>query len=209
MKNFDQNDLWIVNPQTPIDDVAKAYAMHGSDVLLSSRIVNTLDEALSGMDITVATSSVVAKSPTNVTRIPITPKELALKLTTSKGHAAIVFGRESSGLSNLEIEHCDLIVTIPASHEYNVLNLSTAASIILYEIFQVKQRNRVRTLATNTTRQQLLLQYERLVNRSGTLPHKKRLATRAFRNVISRSFILKREASLLIGVFRKAASKLV
>ena len=209
MKNFDQNDLWLVNPKTPVDGVAKAYAMHGSDVLLSSRIVNTLDEALSGMDITVGTSSVAGKSPTNIIRTPITPKELALKLTTLKGKAAIVFGRESSGLSNLEIDHCDLIVTIPASHEYSVLNLSTAASIILYEIFQEKQRNHIQALATNTTRQQLLLQYERLVNRSGTLPHKKRLATRAFRNVISRSFILKREASLLIGVFRKAASKLV
>ena len=127
-----------------------------------------------------------------------------------KGKVALVFGRESSGLSNREIELCDFLVTIPASHLYNVLNLSVAVSIILYEIFQQERRNtRGVLLATQVVRRKLLEQFDRMVNLSGTQPHKRKLAIRAFRNLTSRSFISRREASLLIGVFRKTVSKLV
>ena len=209
MKNFDQHDLWIVNPKTTIDNEAIAYAMHGSDVLSSAKIVKMLREATVGIDIVVGTTSVAAKSPTNVTRTPLTPRQLAHRLVSTKGKVALVFGRESSGLNNQEIEYCDLVVTIPASRAYNVLNLSTAASIILYEIFQEERKGNQLPLATSMTRQQLLHQYERLVNLSGTQPHKRKLAVRAFRNLISRSFVSRREASLLIGVLRKAASKSV
>jgi tRNA/rRNA methyltransferase len=208
MKNFDQHDLWIVNPRTAIDTEAKAYAMHGFDVLSSAKIVKQMDEALIGIDVVVATSSVAARSSTNVTRTPMTAKELAAALSSTEGKLALVFGRESSGLTNQEIGRCDLLVTIPASRLYNVLNLSIAVSIILYEIFQQKRGGNELLLATNATRQKLLEQFERLVNLSGTQPHKRKLAIRAFRNLTSRSFVSLREASLLIGVFRKTVSKL-
>jgi tRNA/rRNA methyltransferase len=192
-----------------IDNEARAYAMHGSDVLSSAKTVKMLDEATVGIDVVVATTSVAGKSPTNVARTPITPRQLAHRLVSMKGKIALVFGRESSGLDNQEIEHCDLVVTIPASRAYNVLNLSTAASIILYEIFQEERKGNEVLLATSMTRRQLLQQYERLVDLSGTQPHKRKLAVRAFRNLISRSFVSRREASLLIGVFRRLASKSV
>jgi len=208
MKNFDQDDLWIVNPKTPIDPQARALAMHGYDVLSSAKITQSLDRSLGGIDVIVGTTAVTAKSPTNVVRTAATPRELALALSTTRGNVALVFGRESSGLTNQEIEHCDLLVTIPASKTYNVLNISTAASIILYEIFLQERHGSGVTLATSTARQMLLEQFERLVNLSGTHLHKRRIAIRAFRNVTSRSFLSRREASLLIGVFRKASSKL-
>jgi len=208
MKNFGQNDLWLVNPKTPIDTQARALAMHGFDVLSSAKIVNQLEKALSGIDTVVGTSSVSAQSTSNIARISITPEELAFALSAARGNVALIFGRESSGLTNLEIENCDLLVTIPASRVYNVLNLSTAVSITLYELFQQEQRGRELRLATSITRQRLLEQFELLVNRSGTPMHKRKLAARAFRNIASRSFLSRREASLLIGVFRKAALKL-
>jgi len=208
MKNFGQNDLWIINPKTPVDTQAVALAMHGIDVLTSAKIVNHLHDALSGIDTVVGTSSIIAKSSTNIARTSITPRELVFALSAVRGSIALVFGRESSGLTNQEIENCDLLVTIPASRAYNVLNLSTAVSIILYEIFQQEQRVIVRPLATNAAREKLLEQFELLVNRSGTRNHKRRLAVRAFRNVASRSFLSIRETSLLVGVFRKAASKI-
>ena len=208
MKNFDQDDLWIVNPKTPIDPQARALAMHGYDVLSSAKITQSLDRSLGGIDVIVGTTAVTAKSPTNVVRTAATPRELALALSTTRGNVALVFGRESSGLTNQEIEHCDLLVTIPASKTYNVLNLSTAASIILYEIFLQEWHGSDVTLATSTARQMLLEQFERLVDLSGTHLHKRKITIRAFRNVTSRSFLSRREASLLIGVFRKASSKL-
>ena len=208
MKNFGQDDLWIINPKTPIDIQARALAMHGFDVLSSAKIMLGLEKALTGIDIVVGTTAVTARSSTNVVRTAATPKELAFALSSTRGNVALVFGRESSGLTNQEIERCDLLVTIPASHTYNVLNLSTAVSIILYEIFQQERRGNELPLATSAARQKLLEQFERLVNLSGTHVHKRKLAIRAFRNVTSRSFLSRREASPLIGVLRKAASRL-
>lgn len=206
MKNFDQQDLWIVNPKTLINGEARAYAMHGLDVLLAAKIVNQLNEALKGIDVVAGTSSIVGKSPSNLTRTPTTAREFANRLQRTKGRVAILFGRESSGLSNRELETCDLIVTIPANREYNVLNLSTAVSIILYELFQETRKGSEQQIATRLAREQLLDQFEKLVSLSGTQQHKRKITFRAFRNIISRSLISKREASLLIGVFRRTVS---
>jgi len=209
MKNFELDDLWIVNPKTAISSEAKAFAMRGLDVLSSARIVNTLPEALRKVDLVIGTSSVAARSTSNLSRVSATPAELAEKVRAFRGSVGIVFGRESSGLSNEEVEACDFMVTIPASHNYNVLNIATAASIVFYEIFQEGAIGRSIELASKAAKERLLLQFDRLVKLCDVQQHRRRLAQRAFRNVISRSFISKREASLLLGVFRKASAKLV
>jgi|SRR5208337_740612 len=208
MKNFQLNDLWIVNPKTPINSEAKAFAMKGLDVLKSAKVVGTLRKALKGVDLVIGTSSVAATSTSNISRISITPAELAEKVRTARGTIGIVFGRESSGLSNQEVEACDLMVTIPASRDYNVLNIATAASIIFYEIFHQRIRRRSFDLATRPAMERLLRQFDSLLKRCNIQQHKRRLTQRAFRNVISRSFVSKREASLLLGVLRKANAEL-
>ncbi len=209
MRNFQLNDLWIVNPKTSINNEAKAFAMKGIDVLNSGRIVRTLRAALRGIDLVVGTSSVTATSTSNLPRFSITPYDLAKKIRTAKGKVALVFGRESSGLSNKELEACDLMVSIPASRDYNVLNIATAASIIFYELFRQEITESRLELASKPAKQRLGTQFSCLVRKSDTKRHRRRLVQRAFRNLISRSFISKREASLLIGVFRKANSKLM
>jgi len=208
MRNFDLRDLRIVNPKTTIGGDARAYSMRGLPILESAKIVDNLEEATEDADVVIGTSSVAARSSTNVSRMAITPKQLAERIASTSGTVAIVFGRESSGLTNQEVEACDFMVNIPASHDYNVLNVATAASIIFYEIFQ-KRTGVSLELASPVSKQRLLTQFDQLTQMSGVQLHRRRLAQRAFRNVISRSFISKREASLLLGIFRKATSKLV
>jgi TrmH family RNA methyltransferase len=209
MKNFGLDDLWIVNPKTPVNGEARAFAMRGLDILTSARIVRKLPEALTKVDLIVGTSSVTATSTSNLSRVSVTAAEFADRVRAFKGNVGIVFGRESSGLSNQEVEACDFMVTIPASHDYNVLNMATAASIIFYEIFKPRITRRSFELASKPAKERLLLQFDRLVKQCGVQQHRRRLAQRAFRSVISRSFISKREASLLLGVFRKAYAKLM
>jgi len=210
MKNFAQNDLWIVNPKVCIDDEAKAYAMHGADVLISAKIAKNLEEALEGVDLTAGTSSIVASSPSNLARFPITPKDLAEKIDAVDGRIAIIFGREASGLNNKEVARCDLMVTIPANQEYNVLNLASATSIILYELFQ-SENNDIKDsrLATEAARHHLLEQFDLMLTSIRLQRHRRELAQRAFRNLISRAFISQRETSLLLGVFRKTTARMV
>jgi TrmH family RNA methyltransferase len=208
MKNFDLANLWIVNPKTSLSIEAKAFAMHGYDILAKARTVKTLKQTLKGLDLVVGTSAVAATSRSNLVRVPITPALLAAKIRACKGNVGILFGRESSGLSNKEVEACDVLVTIPASHTYNVLNLASAASIIFYELFQKQAIPNGPSLASKVVKVRMQSQFDHLVKASGVQQHKRKLAQRSFRNVISRSFISTREASLLLGVLRRATAKL-
>ena len=209
MKNFDLSNLWIVNPKTSTSTIeAKAFAMHGYEVLAKARSTKTLGKALKGLDLVVGTSAVAATSRSNLVRLPITPTQLAAKIRACKGNVGILFGRESSGLSNKEVEACDFLVTIPASRAYNVLNLASAASIIFYELFRTGSIRSGPLLMSRVVKVRMLSQFDLLVKRSGVQQHKRKLAQRAFHNVISRSFISAREASLLLGVLRRATAKL-
>ncbi|HXX72726.1 MAG TPA: RNA methyltransferase [Candidatus Acidoferrales bacterium] len=209
MKNFALSDLWIVNPKTPLTMEARAFAMHGYDILQKAKKVKTIKEAIQKLNLVVGTSAITATSRSNITRIPITPADLAQRIATFEGRVGIVFGRESSGLSNQEIEYCDLMLTIPANQDYNVLNIASAAAIIFYELFRTRTTRPGPPLASDTVRTRMLNEFSRLVKRSRIQRHKRNLVQRSFRNVISRSFITRREASLLVGLFRKASNALI
>ena len=209
MKNFALSDLWIVNPKTALTMEARAFAMHGYDVLKRARRVKTLRQGLRGLDLVVGTSATIASSRSNIARIPITPIELARRIAAFEGNIGLLLGRESSGLSNEEIGNCDLMVTIPANRRYNVLNVASAASIIFYELFSTKRVLRGPPLASTVVKTHLQAEFSRLVSRSGVQKHKRKLVERSFRNLISRSFVTSREASLLLGVFRRSSAKLI
>jgi tRNA/rRNA methyltransferase len=208
MKNFDLHDLWIVNPKTVISGEARAYAMRGLPILESAKITPDFQGALQGADVVIGTSSVAARSSSNITRVAITPEQLAERIIGAIETIAIVFGRESSGLTNQELGACDFMVTIPASHEYNVLNVATAASILFYEIFHETSIGTSEP-ASESSKDRLMMEFDELTQKCDVQTHRRKLTQRAFRNVISRSFISKRETSLLLGVFRKAVSRLV
>lgn len=151
------------------------------------------------------TTSIIAKSSSNLLRIAVTPEELANKMIPVKGNGGIFFGRESKGLSLYELRRCDIIVSIPSSQVYRTLNISSASAIILYEIWKSKIGNR-RGLSLEVdaiSREKLRSRFDEILERISLPSHKKRLSRRAFKNIISRAFISSREASLLIGVFRR------
>lgn len=55
-----------------------------------------------------------------------------------KGNCGIVLGGENRGISKLVSENCDYLVKIPMLSDFNSLNVSNAASILIYEA--IKQR---------------------------------------------------------------------
>jgi len=69
--------------------------------------------------------------------IPLLPIKHALpKLFQETGDIALVFGRESSGLTNEELALCNMTMTIPANPAYPVLNLAQAVMVVCYELRQ-------------------------------------------------------------------------
>ncbi|MEO0314469.1 MAG: tRNA:Cm32/Um32 methyltransferase [Pseudomonadota bacterium] len=133
MKTMGFSELFLVAPREADalhHEEAIAFASGANDVLSQARIVDSLDEALSGCNLTVALSARLREfSP------PLrSPRALAQQLHADTGlRCALVFGNERFGLSNEQVEKCNALVSIPVSAEYASLNLAQAVQILAYE----------------------------------------------------------------------------
>ena len=192
MKNFGLKDLVIVNPKC---DIKKSYrtAMHARDVLDNAEIVNKIPK----FDFTIATSSKLGKKR-NLRRVFVPVFEINDYITKNTG---ILFGRESIGLKNDEIEKADVLVHIPTS-KYKALNLSHAVGIVAYELFKKKSFNR--NLANQKEREVLM----NFMIKNCDKINCKENTKYAIKNMINRSKLKEKEASLLIGLFRKIYEEL-
>lgn len=132
MKNMGLRDLALVAPDRFPDPQAEARAAAAADLLAGARVVADLDAAVGDCHVVIGTSSRSRTLPWPV----LEPRELAARLSSDyRGRrTAIVFGREERGLSNSELQRCNLHVQIPADPAYPVLNLAMAVQIIAYEI---------------------------------------------------------------------------
>ena len=205
MKNFGIKDLRVVNPVYKLGEVSRMFAAHATDVIDNAVVQGSLGEALSDIDISVGTTARLGESDRNVLRSTCDLETAAERILSSNSRAAIVLGRDTTGLSNQELRLCDLIVSIPTSREYSTLNVSHAAAVIFYELFKANQKKRRlrRVCSDRQMTNRLMVLFNELAECSATASHRRTLASRAFHNLLSRSLITRRETSLLIGVFRK------
>ena len=210
MENFGIQDLYIVNPAAPVDDEAKAYACHARQLLENAKTVARLDEALEDVSLIAGTTALLPKRSANVLRTAITPEEfsrIALPLT---GNVALLLGRESRGLSNAELDRCDLVISIPASRMYRTLNVASAAAILFYVLWRAgegSQRRKIRE-ADEAIKSRLAEVFDQLCDKSLVIPYKRRLADRAFRSLLSRATVSAREATLILGALRQAVQRI-
>jgi TrmH family RNA methyltransferase len=207
MRNFGLTNLCLVSPKTPVGDEAYRYATKGKQILEKARIARTLSDALRGVDLVVGTTAIVGTSSRNILRIVIDPAQLASRVAGTAGSVALLFGRESTGLSNRELQQCDIIVSIPACEDYNVLNVATAATIVFYELYKVRQTRPWPLEPSQLSIDRLISVFNQLADVADLPPHRKRLADRAFRSVLAKSIVSRREVSLIMGVLRRIRDK--
>ncbi len=205
MANFALNDLRLVNPIASIGKTAHARAGHAQDILDNLRLYPSLVEALKDSDLSVGTTAQRARSLYRVLRRPSSPRELGSVVRSAKGSVALVFGREGTGLTNRELDTCDMVLTVPASEEYPTMNISHAAAIVFYELFSSLTSGNRELLADEKVKNALLEFLQRAALTTGVSARERGLAARALRNVMGRSAIRAREASSLAGVLRTIA----
>jgi len=132
--NFNVDELYLVNPVASVEEALR-YAARGKDLLLRSVIVSSLEEAIKGVDISVATSA-IGYSEGDVLRQAISIEEFVNTVLPRANKIALIFGRESTGLTREELAKADFLVSIPANPDYPVLNVSQAVAIFLWEIWK-------------------------------------------------------------------------
>ncbi|MBO0888408.1 TrmJ/YjtD family RNA methyltransferase [Candidatus Bathyarchaeota archaeon] len=203
MKNFDLNTLHLVNPAITLGSQGRMRGAHAQEILDNMKIQSSLSDAIRDLDFAVGTSAQKAHSSSNLIRKPMSPKELASVVSSHTGKIGIVLGREGTGLNNHELSLCDAVVTIPTAEAYPTLNISHAAAIIFYELFQSEPSNNTEELASQAVRETIILYLSESMKTVGAEDYKIGLTARAMRNIMGRSAIRRREGSLIAGAFRQ------
>ncbi len=130
MKTMGLSRLFLVNPKSFPHSDAIARSAGAEDVLLNARVCVSLDEALCGVSLAVAISA----RHRNLGPEPLSAREAAPIVLTTAGEVALVFGNETAGLSNIEVQRCQRSAFIPAHPEYTSLNLGAAVQVLCYEL---------------------------------------------------------------------------
>lgn len=139
MKVMGFDDLVLVAPRWP-DVLTRPEAIErasgATDVLERARIVQTLDEALSGMTHLCAT----AMTPRDFGPPTRTPRaHFDLLLAPAHGSQALpegvafLFGSERYGMKNEDVYRCHVALSIPTNPEYGSLNIAAAVQLIAYD----------------------------------------------------------------------------
>tara|TARA_A100001037_G_scaffold79215_1_gene71164 strand:+ start:1477 stop:2214 length:738 start_codon:yes stop_codon:yes gene_type:complete len=133
MKTMGFGNLCLVNPKKFPSEEVTALAANASDLIDTVEVVNNLEEALDGCNLVVGTSSRDRKVPwPNESIISASPKIVAE--ADKDNTVAILFGREDRGLTNDELQRCNLHVRIPANEDYPVLNVAMSVQVICYQL---------------------------------------------------------------------------
>ena len=209
MGNFGLHNLVLINP-CKLKDEAYYQAMHARKTVENAEVYDTLQEFLDDKQIDFIVGSTGTPGGSyNLSRIPIRPDELADKMNYDN-KIAILFAREGDGLSNKEVDMCDVIVSIPTDPSYPIMNISHAAAIILYEVFKNRNKFSVEGLEESSAleKEYLISDMEALIDTLPIPEHKKRNGLKTFKNIINRAFITGREAHTLKGILRRLKIKI-
>lgn len=218
IKNFGFHNLIIINPRTTLTEEAYNYSVHAKDILNSAEIMQIPDDKhkkqavkkiFSEFDIVIGTSCRIFKEKT-LHRIPIPIQSFVEELQNIKDlnqkRIGIVFGTEASGLENWVLFLVDYLVTIPTSSNYRSINLAHSVTIFLYELSSIFTDVDIKgdiDIAPRPKRAILFEFFDEMIELTNTPKHKIARSSRAFKSIMSRAHLSKRELTLMLGIFRK------
>ena len=133
MKNMGLTRLLLVDPIASIDEEAIQRSSRAEDILHNAEIHPTLESAIAGCGLVVGTSARSRSVPWPL----MTPRQCgdrAAQAAAAGNDIALVFGRESRGLTNEELHLCNAHVHIPTDENFSSLNVAQAIQVMAYEM---------------------------------------------------------------------------
>ncbi|WP_339891192.1 tRNA (cytosine(32)/uridine(32)-2'-O)-methyltransferase TrmJ [Neptuniibacter pectenicola] len=134
MKNMGLTNLYLVEPREFPSDEADARAAGAKDLLENATLVNSLEEAIADCQLVIGTSA-RTKRTFDLPLLNARKGAERIVAESKQGKVALVFGRETMGLHNDELQQCNLHIYIPANPDYPVLNVSQAIQLLCYEVY--------------------------------------------------------------------------
>ena len=132
MKNMGLRHLYLVAPQQYPHNEATWRAANAVDVLEGAVVVETFEQAVADCGLVVGTSARERAIPWPL----LDPRRACAQVyrEAARQPVALVFGREDRGLTNEELQKCQLHIHIPSNPEYSSLNIAMAVQVIAYEM---------------------------------------------------------------------------
>jgi len=206
MKTMGLSALYLVDPKIFPDAEAQALASHATDILQQAHVCTELHQAL---DRTALVAAVTAR-PRDLSHKVFDARQGAQELVRAAQlqPVALLFGRESSGLTAAEVSKCQIIIHIPANPDYPSLNLASAVQVMAYELRMALLEQAMPAtaaeacpLASFNELESLYAHLEELMITSGFLnpQQPKRLMPR-IRRLFARARLEKEEVQILRGI---------
>ncbi|MDR2787959.1 MAG: RNA methyltransferase [Candidatus Accumulibacter sp.] len=215
MKTMGLRRLYLVRPKRFPDPEADARAAGAGDVLERAVVRETLDDALSGVVFAVALSARHRNlGPQRLQAREAAPLILE-RAEAGDGDVALVFGNETTGLSNDEVQRCQRAVFIPADASYSSLNLGAAVQLLCYELRLAacggRPREATRTLpfssppASSDDIERFYAHLMRVMVRTGFLdPRQPKRLMAKIRRLFGRAALERDEVNIMRGILDAA-----
>jgi len=208
MLNFGASELVLVR-SPPVDDTTRQRAVHAQGVLNAARHFASLDEIRSEFEVIVGFAARYSTLDKAHLRQSEPLDAVAQRLDGMGGRVALVFGREDFGLSNEDVEKCDLLCTIPTSHAYRSMNLSHAVSVALYELTRPEHpKMPYVSMATPHEKRVLFATWTHLQTALGFKPHRVEQGDIMFQRLIGRAGLTSWDYHRVMGVLSRSLKTL-
>lgn len=198
MKNMGLSDLRLVRPRCRLAD-ARRLASHAGDLLERATEHESLLAAVGECDLVVGTTARERRDHAPAARV----REGAAMVARAS-RAAVVFGREESGLANDELDLCGLLLTIPTSGDYASLNLGQAVLLVAYELMLARDSTPAgpaHELADRRSLEGLHAQLDEYLSGIGFSDAQRRdRNARHFRRILDRAALEPADVALLRGL---------
>ncbi|MDE0309214.1 MAG: RNA methyltransferase [Acidiferrobacterales bacterium] len=142
MGNMGVSDLCMVRPVDFRVEEARVRSAKNEGILASAKEFESLAEAIADCSFVIGTSARLRTIGwPNLS--PRAAMAQVAEVSEHGGQAALVFGPERAGLSNSQIDQCDVLVRIPVSDTAPSINLAGSVLILLYELRCIQLDNLV------------------------------------------------------------------
>jgi len=217
MKTMGVSDLSLVTPKLFPHEEANTRATSAVDILDRAQVFSSLEEALQGCHFVVGLTS----RRRDLSHDMVSLRESTVRAARELSHpsywideksappqAAFVFGTEMSGLSNSELDLCNLLANIPTDPDFGSLNLGSAVQVTCYELRQAflgdtPLQPYPQPLAIHEDVEALFAHLERTLSITQFLnPNNPKKLMERIRRMLTRTRLEQEEVSMLRGLLK-------
>ncbi|ROH88141.1 RNA methyltransferase [Pseudomethylobacillus aquaticus] len=207
MKTMGIHQLYLVKPEAFPHEHATAMATGAADLLQTAIVCDSLEQALNGCALAIGLSA--RKRQLSHELLPAREAaQRACSIAAQGQQVALVFGTEMSGLSNDELDHCQLLAMIPTNPAFSSLNLAAAVQVLCYELRMSAGLSTVtpavaNPLATSDELEGFYTHLEQTLIKIGFFdPNDPKKLRQRIRRIYARAQLEKEEVNILRGILK-------